>query len=189
MRQLLTLYEWADGTLTPEHVRQTLASVGIKDKYIEPLITRFTQERLGSDAGRKVKCRDPMDAMRALLDDVQALARAAAQQDSRLPVLTEITRESPPIGREFVVSGEMAIPEPYAETARQLFFSGEEWMERALYDQRFGFYSTGLMQFGSDFTTEPVALSPYFGAMVAEQIYQLWLKMDSNGTLDRSRPF
>lgn len=51
-----------------------------------------------------------------------------------------------------------------------------DYMERCLYDPKWGYYSSGEVDFGygGDFWTYPHRLSPWFGELVAQRILTIW---------------
>src|SRR5690349_6308595 len=64
-------------------------------------------------------------------------------------------------------------------TARRIarrFPSLRDFVDDALFDTHWGYYSTGRVRFGEGghYDTFPLALSPVFGAMVAGSAYRLW---------------
>ena len=56
-------------------------------------------------------------------------------------------------------------------------------MRDAVYDEKWGSYAADRVSPGADFTTVPAALSPHFGAMVADRCATLW------AALGRPAPF
>lgn len=76
------------------------------------------------------------------------------------------------------------------ETAVSRYFpSFLEYQEEMLYDPRFGYYGSGRVNFSDDYRTFPNALAPYFGQMVAQQIFRMWDGMRRAGTLGREEKF
>jgi len=67
--------------------------------------------------------------------------------------------------------------------------SFRDYMDLALFHPTFGYYSSGRVNFGPDFQTYPMALAPYFGEMVAEQILRMWQGMRQAGTLAADERF
>lgn len=67
-------------------------------------------------------------------------------------------------------------------------FSFKEYMEYALYDSDFGYYTTrpGI---GSDFYTTPMKNSPHYGACLAELIFRQWKGMVEAGTFEQDERF
>jgi len=64
-----------------------------------------------------------------------------------------------------------------------------EYQETMLYHPKFGYYSSGRVNFTDDFRTFPNALAPYFGRMVAQQVFRMWDGMRQAGTLSREEKF
>jgi SAM-dependent MidA family methyltransferase len=54
--------------------------------------------------------------------------------------------------------------------------SYSDFVDRALFDRRWGYYATGGVRFGEGghYDTYPLALSPYFGRMVAHLAFRFW---------------
>jgi SAM-dependent MidA family methyltransferase len=76
------------------------------------------------------------------------------------------------------------------ETAVSRYFpSFLEYQEEMLYDPKFGYYGSGRVNFSDDYRTFPNALAPYFGQMVAQQIFRMWDGMRRAGTLGRDEKF
>jgi SAM-dependent MidA family methyltransferase len=68
-------------------------------------------------------------------------------------------------------------------------FIFNEYVRMALYDRDFGFYGSGRARLGSDFGTFAIALSPVYGEMMAEHIFNMWRGMISSGTLKENETF
>lgn len=58
------------------------------------------------------------------------------------------------------------------------FITFAEFMQHALYDKQFGYYTSGLRQFGSDFVTAP-EISPLFAQCLARQCEQVLKQLKS----------
>jgi len=69
----------------------------------------------------------------------------------------------------------------------QCGFSFKEYMEYALYDSQFGYYTTQ-KSVGVGFNTNPIKLSPLYGKWLGELIVQLWLKMLKEKMIDIDDP-
>jgi len=70
-------------------------------------------------------------------------------------------------------------PTLYGAAARRVardFPSFRDFVDDALFDPRWGYYSTGQVRFGEGghYDTFPLALSPFFGRMVATYAHQRW---------------
>lgn len=71
-----------------------------------------------------------------------------------------------------------------AETAVQDYFpSFLDYQDLVMFHPKFGYYSSGRVSFSVDYQTFPIVLSPYFGQMIAEQIFPMWEGMRRAGTL------
>jgi len=66
---------------------------------------------------------------------------------------------------------------------KAFFPSFREYQNLVLYHPKFGYYSSGRVDFVNDFRTFPSALYPYFGHMIAEQIFRMWDGMRKMGTV------
>jgi len=95
------------------------------------------------------------------------------------------------IGPTAAARGTYSPAEGQADTARFVatFPSFRDYTEAVLYSKNWGFYTSGKIQFGFDFGTLPIALSPIFGEMVATRIFQLWEQMRNDGELDSGERF
>lgn len=75
-----------------------------------------------------------------------------------------------------------------AETARiaKLFPSYRDFVDDALFHPAWGYYSTGAVRFGEGghYDTYPLALSPYFGRMLAQYAYGCWRRADEPGRFE-----
>jgi SAM-dependent MidA family methyltransferase len=69
------------------------------------------------------------------------------------------------------------------------FFTFEEYMNAALYDSHWGFYGSGKLKLGADFSTMPLALSPVFAEMVAERFFSMYQGMVDHGSLSENDRF
>ena len=79
---------------------------------------------------------------------------------------------------------------PGADPAvQQYFLSFLDYQDLVMFHPKFGYYSSGRVSFGSDYQTYPIALAPYFGQMIAEQIFRMWQGMRRAGTLGPSDRF
>lgn len=66
---------------------------------------------------------------------------------------------------------------------QQSFPSFLEYQDLVMFHPKFGYYGTGRVSFSADYQTYPIVLSPYFGQMIAEQIFRMWDGMRQAGTL------
>ena len=86
--------------------------------------------------------------------------------------------------------GDEVTAAPGTEAAvKDYFFSFRDYQDLMLFHPKFGYYSSGFVSFVGDWTTYPVVLKPYFGQMIAEQIFRMWGGMRRAGTLAPEDPF
>ena len=71
----------------------------------------------------------------------------------------------------------------------ETFFSFEDFMNEALFNPDWGYYSSGKVQIKQDlfdeghFRTFPESMSPYFGELVGKQVFNLWKQMKETGRI------
>ena len=65
----------------------------------------------------------------------------------------------------------------------QYFPSFLEYQDLIMFHPKFGYYGSGRVSFSADYQTFPIVLSPYFGQMIADQIFRMWQGMRQAGTL------
>ena len=79
---------------------------------------------------------------------------------------------------------------PGSEAAvRDYFPSFLEYQDLVMFHPKFGYYASGRVSFSADYQTYPIVLSPYFGQMIAEQIFRMWDGMRKAGTLGPQERF
>jgi SAM-dependent MidA family methyltransferase len=66
---------------------------------------------------------------------------------------------------------------------QQNFLSFLDYQDLVMFHPKFGYYSSGRVSFETDYQTYPIALAPYFGQMITEQIFHMWQGMRRAGTL------
>ena len=69
------------------------------------------------------------------------------------------------------------------------FPSFYEYLDTVLFHPTAGYYSSGRVDFTTHYRTFPIALSPTFGNMIAEQLFQMWSGMRKAGTLRPAEKF
>jgi SAM-dependent MidA family methyltransferase len=72
---------------------------------------------------------------------------------------------------------------------KDYFPSFLDYQDLVLFHPKFGYYSSGRVSFSADYQTYPIVLAPYFGQMIAEQIYRMWDGMRQAGTLGPAERF
>src|SRR5579863_7373767 len=79
---------------------------------------------------------------------------------------------------------------PGSEAAvKDLLPSFLDYQDIVLFYPKIGYYSSGRVSFSSDYRTFPIVLAPYFGEMIAEQIFHMWDGMRAAKTLAPSDTF
>jgi SAM-dependent MidA family methyltransferase len=93
-----------------------------------------------------------------------------------------------PLLNPWAVHNEIRVDRSASASVKTFFPSFCEYQNLVLYHPKFGYYSSGRVDFVNDFRTFPSALYPYFGHMIAEQIFRMWdgmRKAGAPGTLDK----
>jgi len=72
---------------------------------------------------------------------------------------------------------------------RDYFPSFYDYIETVLFHPSAGYYSSGRVNFSSDYQTFPIALYPSFGQMITEHMFQMWDGMRKAGTLAANEKF
>jgi SAM-dependent MidA family methyltransferase len=105
-------------------------------------------------------------------------ALPATSQNSRGPLINATQ-----IHRELRVT-------PGSEAAvKDLLPSFLDYQDIVLFYPKIGYYSSGRVSFSSDYRTFPIVLAPYFGQMIAEQIFHMWDGMRTAKTLSPGDTF
>jgi SAM-dependent MidA family methyltransferase len=84
---------------------------------------------------------------------------------------------------------ELRVDASAAPAVRDTFLSFLEYQDLVLFHPTLGYYSSGRVSFTSDYRTFPDALSPYFGQMIAQHIFNMWEGMRKAGTLSEKERF
>ncbi|HEX3745959.1 MAG TPA: SAM-dependent methyltransferase [Bryobacteraceae bacterium] len=66
---------------------------------------------------------------------------------------------------------------------KDYFPSFYDYLDTVLFHPTAGYYSSGRVNFSSDYQTFPIALYPSFGQMITEHMFQMWDGMRKAGTL------
>ena len=72
---------------------------------------------------------------------------------------------------------------------KDYFPSFYDYLDTVLFHPTAGYYSSGRVDFFQHYRTFPIALSPSFGNMVAEQMFRMWDGMRKAGTLKPTEKF
>ena len=79
---------------------------------------------------------------------------------------------------------------PGTETAVKDYFpSFLEYQDLVMFHPKFGYYASGRVSFTTDYQTFPNVLAPYFGQMIAQQMFRMWRGMRQAGTLGPREAF
>lgn len=84
---------------------------------------------------------------------------------------------------------EIRVDPSAAAAVKDTFLSFLDYQDLVLFHPTLGYYSSGRVSFTSDYRTFPDALSPYFGQMIAQHIFNMWDGMRSVGTLGADEKF
>jgi len=84
---------------------------------------------------------------------------------------------------------ELRVVASAAPAVKEFFLTFLEYQDLVLFHPTLGYYSSGRVSFTQDYRTFPDALSPYFGQMVAQHIFDMWDGMRKAGTLTAIEPF
>jgi SAM-dependent MidA family methyltransferase len=74
-------------------------------------------------------------------------------------------------------------------TVKDYFPSFYDYFETVLFHPTAGYYSSGRVNFVSDYQTFPIALYPSFGQMITEHMFNMWDGMRTAGTLAPTEKF
>ncbi|HLK65779.1 MAG TPA: SAM-dependent methyltransferase [Bryobacteraceae bacterium] len=72
---------------------------------------------------------------------------------------------------------------------KEHFPSFLEYQDLVMFHPKFGYYASGRVSFTSDYQTYPNVLAPYFGHMIAQQIFRMWRGMRQAGILGPNETF
>ncbi|HEY1757775.1 MAG TPA: SAM-dependent methyltransferase [Bryobacteraceae bacterium] len=84
---------------------------------------------------------------------------------------------------------ELRVAASAAPAVQEFFLSFSQYQDLVLFHPTLGYYSSGRVSFTQDYRTFPDALSPYFGQMVAQHIFDMWAGMRKAGTLSANEVF
>jgi SAM-dependent MidA family methyltransferase len=74
-------------------------------------------------------------------------------------------------------------------TVKDYFPSFYDYLDTVLFHPTAGYYSSGRVNFVSDYQTFPIALYPSFGQMITEHMFRMWDGMRKAGTLGPKEKF
>ena len=76
-----------------------------------------------------------------------------------------------------------------APAVKDFFPTFLDYQDVVMFHPKVGYYSSGRVNFVDDYRTFPDALSPYFGHMIAAQLFKMWDGMRKAGTLAPNERF
>ncbi len=107
-----------------------------------------------------------------------------------IPVLAADTQsERSDLLNPWEIHHELRVDASVAPAVRDTFLSFLEYQDLVLFHPTLGYYSSGRVSFTSDYRTFPDALSPYFGQMIAQHVFNMWEGMRKAGTLGEKEHF
>ena len=87
------------------------------------------------------------------------------------------------------IHDEIAVSPAAQAAVQDTFPSFLEYQDLVMFHPKFGYYGSGRVSFSTDYQTFPIVLAPYFGHMIAEQIFRMWEGMRAAGTLKPGETF
>src|SRR5215472_3833711 len=87
------------------------------------------------------------------------------------------------------IHNELRVDASATPAVKQFFPSFLDYQDLVMFHPTLGYYASGRVDFVQDYRTFPDALSPYFGHMIAEQIFKMWEGMRKAGTLNGTERF
>ena len=87
------------------------------------------------------------------------------------------------------IHNEIRVDASAAPAVRDSLLTFLDYQDLVMFHPTFGYYSSGRVNFTSDYRTFPDALSPYFGHMIAQHIFNMWEGMRKAGTLSEKEHF
>jgi SAM-dependent MidA family methyltransferase len=81
------------------------------------------------------------------------------------------------------IHNEITVSASAGAAVKENLLSFFEYQDLVMFHPTFGYYASGRVDFVQDYRTFPDALSPYFGQMIAEQVFRMWGGMRKAGTL------
>jgi SAM-dependent MidA family methyltransferase len=105
-------------------------------------------------------------------------------------VSTSLFAEDRQLVNSWDVRDEIKLAPGVDPSAIQDYFpSFYDYIETVLFHPTAGYYSSGRVNFSSDYQTFPIALYPSFGQMITEHMFQMWDGMRKAGTLGPKEKF
>ena len=108
---------------------------------------------------------------------------------SLLMAVQALAADRPDLLNPWAVHNEIRVDASAAAAVKEFFPSFLEYQDLVMFHPTFGYYSSGRVNFVSDYRTFPDSLYPYFGHMIAEHIFNMWEGMRKAGTLPDDQKF
>ncbi len=106
-----------------------------------------------------------------------------------LPLLADSPAERGELLNPWEIHNEIRVDASAAPAIKDSLLTFLDYQDLVMFHPTFGYYSSGRVNFTSDYRTFPDALSPYFGHMAAEHIFNMWNGMRKAGTLAENERF
>jgi SAM-dependent MidA family methyltransferase len=84
---------------------------------------------------------------------------------------------------------ELAVDPASVGSVKDYFPAFLEYQDMVMFHPKFGYYSSGRVDFIDDYQTFPIVLAPAFGHMIAEHVFHMWNGMRQSGALDPKDTF
>jgi SAM-dependent MidA family methyltransferase len=84
---------------------------------------------------------------------------------------------------------EITVDPASLERVKEYFPAFLEYQDMVMFHPKFGYYSSGRVDFVDDYQTFPIVLAPAFGNMIAEHLLHMWDGMRRSGVLDDKDTF
>jgi SAM-dependent MidA family methyltransferase len=84
---------------------------------------------------------------------------------------------------------EITVDPASAARVKDYFPAFVEYQDLVMFHPKFGYYSSGRVDFSDDYQTFPIVLAPAFGQMIAEHVFQMWDGMRRSGVLNEKETF
>lgn len=88
-----------------------------------------------------------------------------------------------PLRNGWEIHRELPVPAESRTAVGEYFPSFLEYQDLVMFHPTVGYYGSGRVNFSEDYQTYPIVLAPFFGHMIAEQLYLMWDGMRTAGTL------
>ena len=101
-----------------------------------------------------------------------------------LSILPLVAADRAPLLNSWELHNEIHVDAAAAPAVKEFFPSFLEYQDTVMFHPTVGYYASGRVDFNQDYRTFPDALSPYFGQMITQHIFNMWEAMRKAGTLN-----